>query len=388
MIKALAGVLCLCGLFWGLALTGVGRLLCGVWLPYAAFATGFLGCVWRFWQWAATPVPFPIPLSGDQAGRPDAPLTKTGAAGRLLREVLLFRSLRRNTRAVMLREPAMRLALFGRSGLWLAALSFHLCLAIVLLRHSRFWLEPVPVWLTWLSGADSWLRFGRPQIFLTGVVLVCALAFLLLRRLALPSLRHISRLADYGALWLLLALAGSGLLLRQVWRTDLTAAKVFLLSLARLSPRPELLPDLSPLFFVHLGLACVLFAVLPFSKLLHGAALLLNPTRTLPGNTRAARYGTGWPRRPHPAFLSYAAYVSTHSRPIRRLTPQPTDRCRADCPSLKGGVTEKDFIGFAGFSTPFFPLKGEVSNHKGISDEDRFRDPMREAGLPVQREND
>ena len=61
--------------------------------------------------------------------------------------------------------------------------------------------------------------------------------------------------------------------------------------------------------------------------------------------------------------------VSIHSRPIRRLTPQPTDRGRADFPSLKGGVTKKDFIGFAVLSTTFSPLKGEVSNHKGIFDE-------------------
>ena len=47
---------------------------------------------------------------------------------------------------------------------------------------------------------------------------------------------------------------------------------------------------------------------------------------------------------------------------------QPTDRGRADCPSLKGGRTEKDFIGFAVLSTPLFPLKGKVSNHKGIFD--------------------
>ena len=47
--------------------------------------------------------------------------------------------------------------------------------------------------------------------------------------------------------------------------------------------------------------------------------------------------------------------VSIHSRPIRRLTPQPTDRGRADCPSLKGGGTKKDFIGFAVVSTPLFP---------------------------------
>ena len=61
--------------------------------------------------------------------------------------------------------------------------------------------------------------------------------------------------------------------------------------------------------------------------------------------------------------------VSIHSRPIRRLTPQPTERGRADCPSLKGGGTKKDFIGFAVVSTPLFPLKGEASNHKGTFDE-------------------
>ena len=68
------------------------------------------------------------------------------------------------------------------------------------------------------------------------------------------------------------------------------------------------------------------------------------------------------------AFAS-VSNVSIHSRPVRRLTPQPTDRGRADCPSLKGGVTEKDFIGSAVLSTTLFPLKGEVSNHKGIFDE-------------------
>ena len=73
--------------------------------------------------------------------------------------------------------------------------------------------------------------------------------------------------------------------------------------------------------------------------------------------------------------------VSIHSRPIRRLTPQPTDRGRADCPSLKGGVTKKDFIGFAVLSTPLFPLKGEVSNRKGIFDEKRKKHQHAQGGI-------
>ena len=35
--------------------------------------------------------------------------------------------------------------------------------------------------------------------------------------------------------------------------------------------------------------------------------------------------------------------VSIHSRPIRRLTPQPTDRGRAGCPSLRGRGYGKGF---------------------------------------------
>ena len=52
---------------------------------------------------------------------------------------------------------------------------------------------------------------------------------------------------------------------------------------------------------------------------------------------------------------------------------QPADRDRADCPSLKGGNAEKDCIGFAVVAAPLFPLKGEVSNHKGIFDESPAR---------------
>ena len=78
----------------------------------------------------------------------------------------------------------------------------------------------------------------------------------------------------------------------------------------------------------------------------------------------------------------YLRYVSIHSRPVRRLTPQPTDRGRADCPSLKGGVTKKDFIGSAVLSTSLFPLKGEVSSHKGIFDETAQTGKKKRPSLP------
>ena len=91
-----------------------------------------------------------------------------------------------------------------------------------------------------------------------------------------------------------------------------------------------------------------------------------------PGRTLSHRHDGGAGARDHPRLsVLTGTYVSIHSRPVRRLTPQPTDRGRADCPSLKGGVTKKDFIGSAVLSTTLFPLKGEVSNHKGIFDEQK-----------------
>ena len=96
------------------------------------------------------------------------------------------------------------------------------------------------------------------------------------------------------------------------------------------------------------------------------------PARALPRFAApAVRAGTpGEAPLPAPRFFpTLRGHVAIHSRPIRRLTPQPTDRGRADCPSLKGGVTKKDFIGSAVLSTSLSPLKGEVSNQKRIFDE-------------------
>ena len=302
MIRALASVLFLACLLWTLARFEAVRPLLGIWLPCAAFALGCAGFVRRFWQWAATPVPFPIPVSGGSAGSADAPLTRLGAALRLAGESVLFRSLWRNTHAAILREGTPRLGQYARKGLWLGCFLFHAGLFFVVLRHTRLWLDPVPGWLAVLENADTWLAFGQPTVFLSGLILTGALCFLLARRALPGTTRRISLPSDFFFLLLILSIALSGLALRHVWRADLTTIKLHMLSLARIDPDSRLLAECSPLFFVHLDLACLLFAMLPFSNLLHGPGLLLNPTRTLPSNTRAVRYGSGWRASANPAF--------------------------------------------------------------------------------------
>ena len=56
--------------------------------------------------------------------------------------------------------------------------------------------------------------------------------------------------------------------------------------------------------------------------------------------------------------LAFSLDVSIHSRPIRRLTPQPTDRGRADCPSLKGGGYGKGFHRLRRLVNYSFPPEG------------------------------
>ena len=316
----LAVLLGLAALVWGMAVAGWSTLLYIV-LPYTACLTGIAGCAARFWRWAATPVPFPIAVSGGQCGSPDAPATRPGATIRLALETIAFRSLLRHTTAAETAvcgtpvpasvpgSPATRPIFRISPCLWALALGFHVCLGIVVLRHLGLWLEPVPSWLRHVDALDSLLQAGSPAVRLSGPVLAVCLTGLLARRLTGPILRRIALPADFFILYLLLALPLSGLALRHVWRPDLLDIKQHLLNLARFTPDAALAASLPPLFAVHLILACLLFALMPFSRLLHGPGLLLTPTRTLPCATRRYRYGKGLPETATPAlFRSYSAY--------------------------------------------------------------------------------
>ena len=55
--------------------------------------------------------------------------------------------------------------------------------------------------------------------------------------------------------------------MRYVFKTDIVAVKELAIGLVTLHPMVP--AGISPLFFVHLFLVCVLFAYFPFSKLMH-----------------------------------------------------------------------------------------------------------------------
>ena len=92
-------------------------------------------------------------------------------------EILLFRSLFRNVSADL--RQGGKLAYGEEKLLWLGALAFHWSLLIVVLRHLRFFMEPVPWLVVGLQRLDGFFQVGVPVFYLTDAVIFAALAYLL-----------------------------------------------------------------------------------------------------------------------------------------------------------------------------------------------------------------
>ena len=276
---------------------GFSRMLLLFYIPYAAFAVFLIGFCARTLRWAWVPVPFHIPTTcGQQKSLPwiktakiDNPSTRSGVFVRMATEILLFRSLFRNDRA---RLEGKRLILGEDKFLWLGALAFHWALLLILLRHLRLFVEPVPAWVNGLESLDGFFQIGAPQVYLSDVILLAGLVFLLYRRFSDAAIRYISLFADYFVLFLLLGIAVSGVFMRYFARVDLVGIKQFALSLAVFRPVDP--RTLSGLFVVHLLLVCTLAVYLPFSKLMHMGGIFLSPTRNLANDSRRRRHINPW----------------------------------------------------------------------------------------------
>ncbi len=286
-----------------------GRWILGVAVPYAAAAIFAVGVVVRVLGWARSPVPFRIPTTcGQQKSLPwirqakiENPSTTAGVVARMALEVLLFRSLFRNTQAQLVDG---RLSYGSAKWLWAAGLAFHWAMLVVVLRHLRLFLEPVPGFVVALSRADGFLLVGLPTVQATTVLFLAAATFLLVRRLASAQLRYLSLASDYFPLFAFLAIGATGAWLRHVSKIDVPAAKAMVMSLVHLAPRPA--EGLGAAFYAHLLLVSVLLAYFPFSKLVHGAGVFLSPTRNLTANSREVRHVNPWNAPVH--VHTYAEY--------------------------------------------------------------------------------
>ncbi|MBW2443380.1 MAG: sulfate reduction electron transfer complex DsrMKJOP subunit DsrM, partial [Deltaproteobacteria bacterium] len=252
-------------------------------------------------------VPFKIPTTaGQQKSLPwiphskfDCPEKPWQVVVRMALEILTFRSLFRNTR-MKLKEGgriSYQLELF----LWVGALAFHYAFLMVLIRHLRFFIEPVPFVVQLVENIDSFFRmeivypvfkFGLPGVFVSGLVLLAAVSYLFLRRLFVRQVKYISIASDYFPLFLIFGIAFSGIFMRYVTKVDVTAVKELAMGLVTF--QPTIPAGVDAVFFVHIFFVSVLLAYFPFSKLMHLGGIFLSPSRNMTTDTRARRHVNPW----------------------------------------------------------------------------------------------
>lgn len=223
----------------------------------AAAVVFLIGLGLRIRLYLGTPAPLRIPTT-------PAPTRTSGVALRLAREAVFFESLFRSNKWT-----------------WVFGWMFHAALLLVLLRHLRYFQQPV-----W--SAVAWMQ---PFGMYAGFAMAAGLAGLWARRFLVARVRYISTPSDHLMLALLLAIAASGLALRWLAHTDIVALKAFALGLVRLDWQP--LPA-DPALLAHLALVALLLLVFPISKLLHAPGLFFSPTRNQADDARERRHVARW----------------------------------------------------------------------------------------------
>jgi nitrate reductase gamma subunit len=282
--------------------------LFGVIIPYLAVATFIIFMIVRILKWGSSPNPFRIPTTcGQQKSFPwikhsklENPSGVLGVIGRMLLEVLFFRSLFRNLKT-QLRENS-QLTYGEAKWLWAAGLAFHWSFLIILVRHLRFFTQQVPAAVQLVELLDSFLQIGVPLLYMTDAVLLGAVTYLFLRRVAIPQMRYLSLGNDYFPLFLIFGIALSGVLMRYFFKTDIVSVKMLTMSLVAFNP--SIPQGIGVIFYIHLFLICTLFAYFPFSKLVHMSGVFMSPTRVLANTSRVKRHINPW---------NYPVHVHTYA---------------------------------------------------------------------------
>ncbi|PID76564.1 MAG: menaquinol oxidoreductase [Deltaproteobacteria bacterium] len=286
--------------------------LFGVVFPYLAFGTFLIFFVRKVIDWAKSPVPFSIQTTCGQGksldfikhNRLEAPDTTLEVAARMFLEIVTFRSLFRNTHSELHEGP--KITYESSKWLWLFAIIFHYSFLMVVLRHLRLFLDPVPFWVGWLETVDGLFQIGIPTWYMTSAGLLAGSALLFARRLYNPRVRVISLVNDYFPLVLIFCIAATGCLMRYFFRTDIDIVNIKELTVGLATFSPTIGHEIGILFYIHIFLVCVLLVYFPFSKLMHMGGVFLSPTRNMKNNSRAQRHINPW--NPDIKVHAYSAY--------------------------------------------------------------------------------
>jgi nitrate reductase gamma subunit len=227
---------------------------------YLATLLLVVGLVYKIFDYSRTPAPLKIPTT-------PAPTTQKGVVYRMAKEVVLFESLFKSNKWIWV---------FG----WL----FHFGMLLVLIRHLRYFITPIPEWLVFIQ------PFGK----YASIMMVVGLLGLLARRFVVDRVRYISTPSDYLMLVLLIGIGITGMLTTFVVHTDIVALKQFFMGLMffDLQPVPQ-----DPIILSHLAMVALLMVIFPISKLLHAPGLFFSPTRNQADNPREHRHVAAWAAR-------------------------------------------------------------------------------------------
>tara|TARA_R110002096_G_scaffold83839_6_gene194062 strand:- start:1815 stop:2540 length:726 start_codon:yes stop_codon:yes gene_type:complete len=226
-------------------------------LFYAATAILVFGLAYRIRKYIKTPAPLKIPTT-------PAPTTAPGVAFRIFKEITIFESLFK-----------------ANKWIWLFGWLFHFGLLLVLLRHLRYFTDPVWWWVGLIQ------PFGK----YASIAMLIGLGGLLFRRIVVDRVRYISAPSDYLMLLLIIGIGVTGALMTFVTHTDIVTLKSYLLGLMVFDIRT--MPT-DTILVIHLSLVIILMAIFPISKLLHAPGVFFSPTRNQVDNPREKRHISAW----------------------------------------------------------------------------------------------
>lgn len=227
-------------------------------LFYMSLVIFLVGMARKTYQYWVTPVPLKIPIT-------PTPLTQTGVVMRLVREVVLFESLFKSNKWTWL---------FG----WL----FHIGLALVLIRHLRYF---------WPGDLPEVFLLMQPFKY-AAFAMVIGLLGLMGRRIFVERIRYISAPSDYIMLVLLLIIGVSGVVMTFTSNhTDIIMVKGFASGLVTFN-WVDLPTEIH--FLMHILMVFILMAIFPISKLLHVLGVFFSPTYNQVDDARKKRHISSW----------------------------------------------------------------------------------------------
>ncbi len=234
-------------------------------LFYVAAVILVAGLVFKIYLYAKTPAPLKIATT-------PAPKTKLGVGLRLFREVAFFESLFR-----------------GSKWTWIFGYLFHFGMFLVLIRHSRYFIEPFfPLDTLVVQSVGRYAAFA----------MMAGLIGLMVRRIFVDRVRYISNPSDYLMLILIFMIAFTGALMSftSLFHPDVYGVHEFfsegILEFSFASKIPH-----DFIFIVHLTLVIVLMIIFPYSKLIHGIGVFFSPTRNQVDNPRERRHIVRWAKK-------------------------------------------------------------------------------------------